>query len=238
MTAGTIAETVPFGELRAGAGPGWRPVTDPGVLDGLRASIAARYGAPPHVAAALAWKAYSWQAAFPVALGWVRGRRVPLMTAGHTVVRMLDDGSGVAVGLREVAVGVTAADPWAGRPGTVVVPDEAALAGLVRDTLLHGHLAPMVRALRARTRVGERPLWGSVAEALAAPMSGRHAGEVPGAAADAAALLARLGAPVAGLVEPSAEPVGVRRRTCCLWASLPGRSPCGTCCLKRDGEGG
>lgn len=154
------------------------------------------------------------------------------MSARDTVVRPLDEAPFVVVGLREARLAVTAGDPCAGAPGTVTVPDEAALLALVRGVLVRDHLAPLIGELRARTRTGERGLWGSVAESLAAPLYG-HGSALPGAAGAVRDLLDGLGPPVAGLVEPSGEPPGVRRRTCCLWASLPDRSPCPSCCLIR-----
>ncbi|WP_067490523.1 hypothetical protein [Actinomadura hibisca] len=216
--------------LRAGAAPGLLAATDPRLPGALTAKAATRWDAPPHIAAALAWKGYAYWTALPVALGWALNRRVPLFPADATLVRVLDEAPYLVVGLREVSVAVTAADPCAGGPGTVVVPDEAALLALVRDVLLRGHYVPFVRALRTATRAGERGLWGTAAEALASPVA--HA--VPGAADAVRALLDGLGAPVAGLVELTADPPSVRRRTCCQWVKLSGNTACSTCCLNRD----
>ncbi|MFC9974752.1 hypothetical protein ACFVH6_28000 [Spirillospora sp. NPDC127200] len=215
--------------LLAGDAPGLLAAADPRLPGALTANAAARWDAPPHIAAALAWKGYAYWTALPVALGWSLNRRVPLFSAEATMVRVLDEAPYLVVGLREATVAVTAADPCAGGAGTVVVPDEAALLALVRRVLLHDHYAPFVRALRTATRAGERGLWGTVAESLAAPL----AHEVPGAADSVRALLGGLGEPVAGLVELADDPPRVRRRTCCLWVALRDNDACSTCCLGR-----
>ncbi|RAY13193.1 hypothetical protein DPM19_22145 [Actinomadura craniellae] len=222
------AAGVPAG-LRAGAEPGWRPADR---LPELIEAEARRWDAPPHVAAALLWKSYSYWAVLPVTLGWALGRRVPL--GGPPMLLPLDDEPHLLVGPRDLTVAVTATDPVAGRPGTVVAADETALLAMVRRTLLEDHLAPLIRALHARTRVGERTLWGSVAEAFAYPLAA-HAESLPEPAETVVpALLDGLGPPVAGLVRPLPGPPGLRRRTCCLWVTLPGAEACPTCCLIRE----
>jgi ferric iron reductase protein FhuF len=216
--------------LRADGHGDWQQVNEELVTAGV-AATAARYSAPPHVAAALWWKAYSYWATLPVALGWALGRRVPLMSYDDTVVRPADGGASIVVALRSVRVAVMRDDPLAGAPETVVAADEAELVSLVRASLLHSHLAPVIATLQQRTRVGTRTLWGSVAEAVTHPLvaygvalTGRDQ------SAEAAGLLAALGPPVAGLADVLAEEPGLRRRTCCLWAALD-QPPCPTCCI-------
>ncbi|GAA4199207.1 (2Fe-2S)-binding protein [Microbispora amethystogenes] len=103
--------------------------------------------------------------------------------------------------------------------GTVVVPD---LAAAIRAAILDGQ-RPFVRALSAVARVGERTLWGSTAEAVAHPLLAL------GPYAEAARLLEEIGPPVAGLLAPDGD--GYRRRTCCLWITLPDAEPCSSCCV-------
>ncbi|MEU0568343.1 (2Fe-2S)-binding protein [Nonomuraea sp. NPDC005983] len=96
-------------------------------------------------------------------------------------------------------------------------------AAAIRGALAESQ-QPLVTAISRLAKVGERILWGSTAEAFAHPLT--HI--VP---ADYMALLRELGPPVDGLIEPA--PDGFFRRTCCLWITLPGVEPCGTCCVLR-----
>ncbi|MFG2000808.1 hypothetical protein ACGFNU_16850 [Spirillospora sp. NPDC048911] len=176
-------------------------------LGAMVEQAAARWSAPPHVAAALWWKGFAYWTALPVVVGWALHGRVPLMTAESTAVLPLADEPFMLVGLNEARV-VSGG------------PDE--LGTVVRDTLIDDLHAPVIEALHALTRTGRRGLWGSVAEALTEPF------DMLGMGADAAAgLVKAVGGPVAGLMElPS-----LRRRTCCLWVTLPGADACPTCCV-------
>jgi hypothetical protein len=208
--------------LVADDSPGWTPaaalVREP--YEGLLALVdetAARWSAPRHVAAALLWKTYGYWHTMPMALGWGLGRRVPLMRLEDTLVR--PSAAGVTVAASRVTVAVLPGDPLAGAEGTVVVPD---LAAAIRKALLESQY-PFVRALGTLTKVGERTLWGSTAEAFAHPLL------TIGPYAEAARLLDEIGPPVAGLLTPDGD--GYRRRTCCLWVTLPDAEVCSTCCV-------
>ncbi|WP_169949119.1 (2Fe-2S)-binding protein [Microbispora sp. H11081] len=209
--------------LIADDSPGWIPasslVREP--YEGLLALVdetAARWSAPRHVAAALLWKTYGYWHTMPMALGWGLGRRVPLMRLADTMLK--PSAAGVTVAASRVTVAVLPGDPLAGTEGTVVVPD---LTTAIREALLEGQ-HPIIRALSAATKVGERTLWGSTAEAFAHPLL------TLGSYDDVARLLAEIGPPVAGLLEPDGD--GYRRRTCCLWVTLPDADPCSTCCVR------
>ncbi|MFE3453303.1 hypothetical protein ACFXJ8_30700 [Nonomuraea sp. NPDC059194] len=84
---------------------------------------------------------------------------------------------------------------------------------------------PLVNAISERARVGRRTLWGSTAEAFAHPMTAV-------VKADYMGLLRAMGRPVDGLLEQTAD--GYRRRTCCLWVTLPESEACSTCCVQRE----
>lgn len=118
---------------------------------------------------------------------------------------------------KESAAGVTVA-------ATRVTWSSGARA--IGDALIESE-RPLVRAIGELARVGERTLWGSTAEAFAHPLTQI----VPG---DYMALLREIGDPVDGLVEPAGD--GYFRRTCCLWITLPGVEPCGSCCVLRPGQ--
>jgi hypothetical protein len=162
---------------------------------------AARWNAPRHVGAALFWKTYGYWHTLPMALGWALDGRVPLMRLPDTYVKV--SGAGVTIAATRVS--------WGDGAG--------AIAGALQESQL-----PLIRAVNALAKVGERTLWGSTAEAIAHPLTSI----VPG---DYLRLLRDIGPPVDGLVEPAGE--GFFRRTCCLWITLPGVEPCGSCCVLR-----
>ena len=196
----------------------WYPgtwLTDPDSpsLHELVKIIADEWGGSPHVAAALAFKGYAWAAALPVVAGWQQ----------HGCVPMLDSASlrvGVARRLPFVRLDLTATP--------IAAPsDSAALLEAARTSLLDGHLREVIEALAEATRISQRLLWGSVAEAVV-----NVAMQLDGADG-ARRALTLLGSPIAGLVE-SCDAYGVasiRRRTCCLWfATDAGRAEyCATC---------
>jgi ferric iron reductase protein FhuF len=171
----------------------------------------------PHAAAALAFKGYAWAATLPVLLGWAQHQRVPVLDSDRLRI-------GIARRLPFVRLDLSAVQ--------IRLGDGPALAGAMRASLLSGHLADVIDALHAATRVGRRVLWGSVAESIAALMLRLPSAEPAAAAVD---LLEYLGAPVADLVEITDGPDGpaVRRRTCCLWfTGETGRGTyCTTCCV-------
>jgi ferric iron reductase protein FhuF len=170
-------------------------------LIGLVDETAARWNAPRHVGAALFWKTYTYWATLPMALGWALDGRVPIMRLADTYVK--SSPAGVTVAATRVS--------WASG------------AEAVREALFESQ-APLVRAICALTKVGERTLWGSTAEAFAHPLTQL----VPG---DCMALLRSIGEPVDGLIEPYGD--GYFRRTCCLWITLPDVEACGSCCVLR-----
>ncbi|RBQ17340.1 hypothetical protein DP939_25750 [Spongiactinospora rosea] len=205
---------------------GWTPVaelTRPpyDLLAGLIDQISVVREAPRHVRAALMWKTYAYWHSMPVALGWALNRRVPLMPFAETVYRASD--TGITIAATSVTTAVLPGDPLAGAPGTVVVHD---LGAAIRETLLTSQL-PLIKAIGGLTKIGARNLWGSTAESLVYPLR-TFADALPpgGGPAD---LLAAVGDPVGGLIDFTAD--GYRRRTCCLWVTLPDTEPCATCCV-------
>jgi len=192
--------------------PGWQPATlfaDPRtvVATGLLERPRRSWGAAPHTAAALAWKAYAWWLVNPVVLAYADGRPLPRL-----------DHRNVEVALREERpyVEFRVIDP---RP----LPN-AAVDARLRDTVLDAHLAPVAAALVATTRIGRRTLWGSVAEAVAYPLLQRRD---PGTAQR---LLDALG--LSDLVT-IVSPGQCVRRTCCQAIAVPGLGVCDSCPVQR-----
>ena len=218
--AADLVVTDPDGWLAAGT------FTGEGV-DVLLAAARRRWTAPPHVAAALVFKAYTYWLAVPAVFGWVTARRVPDVSAAQVLVRLDAPYAPVRLGLRPGGgTTVLPADPLAGEPAVTVAADEAALLAALRRTLLDEHVDPVLDALRARARIGRRQLLGSLASGVA------HAARRADASAEETSLLlSTLG--VAGLVDRGTDADGratIRRRTCCLLFTLPERKFCGDCC--------
>jgi ferric iron reductase protein FhuF len=194
--------------------PGWTPAAEltrePYTLLGeLIDETAARWNAPRHVGAALFWKTYCYWHTMPLVLGWALGRRVPVFEG--TVFRRSE--AGVTIAATSVTV---SKDVGGGVEGD---------AGGAVGAALEREQAPIIRAISGLTRIGERTLWGSTAEAVAHPLAGL---------ADPRPLLRELS--LDDLLEWTAE--GYRRRTCCLWITLPGAEACTTCCVMPGREAG
>ncbi|MGN9838936.1 hypothetical protein ACTMTI_12520 [Nonomuraea sp. H19] len=171
------------------------------LLKELMDETAGRWNAPRHVGAALFWKTYGYWHTLPMALGWALDGRVPIMRLAETYFKVSD--AGVTIAATRVS--------WASG------------ARAIGDALEESQ-RPLVEAINALAKVGERTLWGSTAEAIAHPLTSI----VPG---DYMRLLKEIGRPVDGLIEPVGD--GYFRRTCCLWITLPDVEPCGSCCVLR-----
>ncbi|MGH3383472.1 MAG: IucA/IucC family C-terminal-domain containing protein [Nocardioidaceae bacterium] len=165
-------------------------------------------GAPPHVAAALAWKAYAWYLVNPVVTALASSAPVPQLDLRNVEVRVTDAVPYVAF---------RAVDP---RP----LADDG-VVDLVHETLFEGHLRPVAQALSAATRIGVRTLWGSVAEAVSYPLVSSGRTDL------ADRLLAAWG--LDHLLQPALDGGQPFRRTCCLAVTVEGLGVCATCPVRR-----
>ncbi len=237
-----VSRGAPLITLGSDDGATWYPatwITDPDgpVLGGMLDVAADRWGLGRHAAAAIAFKGYAWSAALPVVAGLLGHRRVPVLESAGMRIGVADQLPYVRLDLSGVDVAVRPDDP-AARGGNVRTPvvtaDDAGLLAAARSALIGGHLADAIAAMHTATRVGTRPLWGSVAEAVAFAALRISADNPAVVARD---LLVAIGGPLAGLVEVRDDPGGpaVRRRTCCLWfTGEAGRDEyCTTCCIVR-----
>ena len=188
------------------------------------------------MAAALAWKAYSYWLSLPVVLGWASARRVPLVTPDDVLLHFEEHRPLVTLGLRpSVRVAVLGTDPLAalGLPQVRVVHDDAELLGALRASLLDAHLTPLSAKIRESVRLGSRTLLGSVASGVAHGLI-RAADVLPGPIVETVdTALRTLG--VADLVEVNrgrAGELSVQRKTCCLAFTLPEPKVCTGCCIR------
>jgi hypothetical protein len=217
------------------AAGGWTPadaLTSGEALTTLLAVGARRWRAQPHAAATLAWKSYSYWASLPIVLGWAAARRVPLLTADQTLVRL--DADDLVFAGANPSWAVLASDPLAsvGHPSVRVAHDETALLAIVRETLLDRHLDPLLESIRDRVRIGRRTLLGSVASGVAWAMI-RASDALPGSTQESIEML--LGAlRLDDLVDMEATGAGlsVRRRTCCLAFTTETPKICTGCCIR------
>src|ERR687898_1409088 len=183
----------------------------------------------------LAFKGYAWAATLPVVVGWVLHRRVPLLETANLRLGIADALPYVRFDLADAAVAVLSEDPGASHPSACAVDDTDALLAAARTALIDDHLAGVISALHRATRVGERLLWGSVAESIAQSVLILPTGAVADAADTARFLVDAFGSRLAELVEIVDEPAQprVRRRTCCLlFTGADGRAAyCASCCV-------
>ena len=219
---------------------GWTPagaLVSGEALTTLLDVAAHRWSAAPHAAAALAWKSYSYWAALPIVLGWASARRVPLLTAEQTLVRL--GGGEMRFTGAAPDWAVLPDDPlamvapvWSDGARVIVVPDEESLLRVVRETLLDRHLDPLLEGIRERVRIGRRTLLGSVASGVSYGMIRAEVGLPCGTQESLATLLTALD--LDDLVEVSAEADGlaVRRKTCCLAFTLDQPKVCSGCCIR------
>jgi hypothetical protein len=216
---------------------GWTPASEivhGDALDDMLDAAQRRWNAPPHVAAALAWKCYAYWVALPAVLGYATARRVPLLEPSQVLVRYGDRQPFMCAGLTDPELAVLPGDPLMAldHPGIRVVRDEAELLAMLRSSLIDTHLGPIVERLHLKLRLGRRTLWGSLASGVAHAVS-RAADVLPGSTLEAAnTLLDSLD--LTGLVDLTPQPSGlltVRRRTCCLAFALPDAKICSGCVI-------
>lgn len=179
----------------------------------------------------------------------VLDQRCPGPAPDGVALRLHDDGWFDRVAFTRPTIAVLEGDPAAGHPGTVVLPDPAALrtwwAGRLVNTV-----APLLDAVRERFAYGTRGLWGSLADrvgGIATAVDRERGGTGPGGWLAAGPLLDALAehAPVP-LTRPTPLPVPwsggeswfSTKGTCCLYyRTEPDADPatgggyCSTCPL-------
>jgi len=218
---------------------GWTPASElvggAGLADFLT-TAERRWKAQPHVAAALAWKCYSYWLALPALIGYAGARRVPLPALDDVLVRYSEHQPFLRMALRRPFAAVLESDPLAAarRPGVLVRKDDAALLRELKRALVDDHLEALMTGIRERVHVGRRTLWGSLASGVAHALY-RAADSVPGPILPLIdEVLAALG--VDDLVDITTDPATggphIARRTCCLAFTLPEPKVCKGCCIR------
>jgi hypothetical protein len=198
-----------------------------------------RWRAPTHVAAALAWKAYSYWVSLPAVVGYASVRRIPLLDPDSVALRFSDQRPFLCVALRDPLVAVLPNDPVAtmGSARVRVVADDAAMLKLLHSSLVRDHLHPLVERIHRQSHLGRRTLWGSLASGVSHGLSRTAAARPVGASESTIELAGRLldALNVADLVKLGELPDGqltVARHTCCLAFALPEPNICSGCCIR------
>jgi FhuF 2Fe-2S C-terminal domain len=169
-----------------------------------------------------------------------RARRVPSLAPENLAFRVDPVSCRPAeVAVLDGAFGCLPSDPAGDVPGTTVLPDDGALAAMLRaEVAAHGER--FVAAYRGAARFGSHTLWGAVTDALDRGVwhLAHLRGEDAAGAADAALVLPApalapftSGSTIRGLRGPSGRLHWTRtRQSCCFHYKLPGvQGPCATC---------
>ena len=168
-------------------------------------------------------------------------RRVPTLAPQQLRFRL---GSAA---LREVALRpgrfwCLPGDPDAGHPDAVPVPDEAALATVLRDQVI-AHASRFLFVYGSQVRFGRRTKWATVTDVLDSGLllAGRAFGSPQAGASDARLVLGAGGTPpkkpltsastICELIDDRGRTHWTRRRgSCCFVYALPGvERPCASC---------
>ncbi|QSB17530.1 (2Fe-2S)-binding protein [Natronosporangium hydrolyticum] len=204
-------------------------------LDRLLGAAASRWGASPHAAAALAWRSYTYWLSLPVILGWAVARRVLLVHPDDVQLRFGGEQQLLQVGMRRLRWAVLPDDPLAGAAAggeLTVVGSESELLGVLRASLRESHLDPLLTEVQHRVRLGSRPLWGSLASAVAYAVIRGVEGSAETLLDTAGRLLSALDLTNLVSIDDGPEGLAVRRHTCCLAFTLPKPKVCASCCLR------
>lgn len=220
-------------------------LSDTTLFDRWRASLAEwlldQYGDAPERTTAgyvMAW--YLSVPGYLAALLFHHERRVPSLRPEHLAFRRTrprPHPESIAVLDRRFVC--LPDDPAAGTPEATVVPDERALAAVLRGRYT-AHAARFVTAFAPTVRFGPHTLWAAATDALDGSMllAGRYGGDETAGVVDGALLLPERLAPLtsASTMRPAeGSPTAAgewtrRRESCCFHYLLEaGKGPCATC---------
>lgn len=193
------------------------------------------YGdAPDRTTAAyvLAW--YPVVPAYLAALLFHHERRVPSLRPEHLAFRTARPRPHPdSIALLDPRFVCLPDDPAAGSPEATVVPDERALAAVLRGRFT-AHAARFIAAYAPTVRFGRHTLWAAATDALDDSMllAGRYGGDESAGVLDAALLLPeRLGPLTSGSTMRQHGGGWTRRRESCCFHYLleQAKGPCSTC---------
>jgi hypothetical protein len=249
--------------LAADVGPleaGWftataLPTPDSAELSEGIARVVAHYpGADRRVAGAFITGEYAWYFAAAAVAAYLAEGRVPDLSHQNVALRYRtftwhdhgESGESERFDVRFLSGRFAAlpGDPDAGRPEVQIMPDADALRTWLR-TSLEAHLAPLIEAVAAQTRLGRRAQWNLAADAIAALFL--HAGQLLGdearGQAEGLAVVKAAGSPLRNpdtgyiTVEVGGHCETFRARGgCCLFYRVPPGERCTSCVLRPPDE--
>jgi hypothetical protein len=235
------------------AGPGWlrceQVLRDPSFFTGWRAAVARhlaeRHGAvPDQTSAGYVLQRYLRIPAYTGALLFHSARRVPALEPSRLAFR-LERGCVETIALRPGPFWCLPTDPDARHPDAGMVPDDAALATVLRRQVV-AHAAHFLRSYGPTVRLGRRTLWATVTDMIDSGLllAGRSQGDEAAGMADARLVLAERFEPLtsASTARTLTDSRGVthwthQRGSCCFYYALPGVThACATCPRVDDAE--
>lgn len=171
-------------------------------------------------------------------------RRVPDL-APHRMAFRLEPAWVEAVGLRPATFWCLPDDPERNHADAVVVPDDVALAEVLRRQVV-AHAARFLHVYGPTVRFGRRTLWAAVTDVLDTGLllAGRSRGDDESGVADARLVLAEHDEPMTSasttrrVVDEHGRAHWTRQRgSCCFYYALPEvTQPCATCPRVDDAE--
>ncbi len=171
-------------------------------------------------------------------------RRVPALEPRRLAFR-LEPAWVDTIGLRPGTFWCLPEDPDREHPDAVIVPDEVALAAVLRRQLV-AHAGCFLRVYGPTVRFGRRTLWAAVTDVLDTGLllAGRSRGDDEAGVADARLVLAEHYEPMTSasttrqVVDEHGRAHWTRQRgSCCFYYALPDvAQPCATCPRVDDAE--
>jgi hypothetical protein len=258
--AATIARAAALDQfLIADVGPleaGWFRAdalaqAESGVLEEGLFRVAAHYpGADRRTAAAFLVGEYAWYLAAAAITAYLAEQRVPDLASENVGLRYTtftweehgETGASERFDVRFLSgrFAALATDTAANHPDAIVLPHAAALRDWLR-VRLEQHLAPVIEAVAARTRLGRRAQWNLAADACAAVFlhAGEHLDAAERGCAEGLAFVKAAGSPLrnhgTGYITLSCHGHHQTFRTrggCCLFYRIEPGNNCSTCVLR------
>jgi ferric iron reductase protein FhuF len=212
-----------------------------GGLDRAVESTGRNRGIAQDRVAAASWfvLSYARLVVSPVITGWYLVDRVPDVAVVNMAIRPDPDGGGAhTLGVFDDTCTVLSTDGCADQPDARPVPDHAALTAAMVSTLVDGHVIPLIDAVHARVRIGDRLLWGNVSHRIVNRFHDmvEAGGSLEKARHGIDALCNAAGSPLRGLsrldeYDTDGTHTLATRLTCCLRYKHAGASKCSTCSL-------
>jgi hypothetical protein len=179
---------------------------------------------------------YAWGVGGPAIACYVLSRRVPDISPENLALTF-DGGGGLSeVALRSGRFAALPSDPAASHLEALVLADEAAMLGWMRERLVSG-LGPLIEGVRGHARLGRRAAWRGVPDYVAQAflMVGRDTEDQARYAADAEAFVSAPGSPMKSntrffvVEERGRRGAYLTRGVCCQAYKQPEHDNCDSC---------